>query len=486
MVHLLSALLLALYGLNTLILVALYLRHRHTSVTAPPLTSTPTVTVQLPIYNERYVVERLIEAATQLDYPRQRLHIQVLDDSHDETSLLARRTVEHQRARGIDIEYLHRAERIEFKAGALREGFKTARGELIAVFDADFVPPPDFLRRTVPYFLTRPRLGLVQARWAHLNAEWSPLTRAQAIALDGHFVVEQTARQRAGLWMNFNGSAGLWRRACIEQAGGWQGDTLSEDMDLSYRAQLAGWECLYLPEVAAPAEIPAQMQAFKRQQARWAQGSIQCALKLGPAILRSPRSLFSRTQGLLHLTSYLIHPLLLLWLITALPMSLWELDRFWPTAYLSLGTLGPPLLFALAQKELYPDWRQRLGAFPVLVLLGMGITLSNSLAIVRALLRRPSEFRRTPKFGAERWPRRYSLPWEWSALGELGLAAYAAMAAAVSAGRSAPLAIFLLLYSLGLGMVGLWTILHGLPLPLPIRWTDRWRRWAAQFSSYVR
>ena len=470
--HLLSAFFLALYGLNSLVLLALYLRHRRAAVPAPALGSAPTVSVQLPLYNERYVVERLIEAAVRLDYPRQLLQIQVLDDSDDATSALTQRLVEHHRAQGIDIEYRQRAERIDFKAGALREGLRSARGELIAVFDADFVPPRDFLLLTVPYFLDRPRLGLVQARWSHLNAGASLLTRAQSIALDGHFVVEQTARQRAGLWMNFNGSGGVWRRTCIDHAGGWQGDTLCEDMDLSYRAQLAGWDCLYLPQVAAPAELPTQVQAFKRQQARWATGSIQCALKLGPAILRSSGPLFARVEGLLHLSNYLIHPLLVLWLITVLPTLVWDTGGSWPTAYLSLGALGPPLLFGLAQKELYPDWRKRLLNFPALVLLGMGIAPNNSLAVARALLGRPGPFLRTPKFGAEPRPQHYSLPWDGSALGELVLAAYAALAAAAAAPSSAPLAMFLLVYSLGLGLVGVWSITHGLP-PRLARWVSQ-------------
>jgi len=358
-IYIVAALLLALYGANALLLTFTYWKVRHRQSAEPPLTRAPRVTVQLPVYNEVHVVARLIDAAVRLEYPAGRLQFQVLDDSTDETTAIARQRVEALRARGVDIVLVRRQGREGYKAGALAHGMGTATGELIAIFDADFVPEPDFLLRTVPHFLTDPHMGFLQTRWGHLNGDYSLLTRAQALALDGHFAVEQTARQRSGWFMNFNGTAGLWRRACIEDSGGWSGDTLSEDLDLSYRAQLAGWQAGYLPQVVAPAEVPPQIAAFKRQQSRWAKGSIQCLRKLGKDVWRAERSLAARLEGLIHLSSYLAHPLMIVMLLATLPLLLSGARLSWPLAYLSLASLGPPLLYAVAQKSLHPDWWQR-------------------------------------------------------------------------------------------------------------------------------
>jgi cellulose synthase/poly-beta-1,6-N-acetylglucosamine synthase-like glycosyltransferase len=442
-----------------MIMVLLYLRHRHERQPPPPLTNAPSVTVQLPIYNERHVVERLIDAVTRLDYPRDKLQIQVLDDSTDETTALAQARVDYYRTQGFDIALIHRPERTGFKAGALQRGLETAKGEFIAIFDADFVPNPDFLQRIIPHFQGRPRLGLVQTRWGHINADYSHFTRAQALALDGHFVVEQTARQRAGLFMNFNGASGIWRKKCIEEAGSWQADTLSEDLDLSYRAQLAGWEFLYLLDVASPAEIPPQINAFKRQQFRWAKGSIQCLLKHWRALVRAPRPFFVRLQGLLHLSNYLIHPLLLILLLLTLPLLVWPDVMRLPLLYLGLGSMGPPLLFALSQWEIYPDWRRRLTYLPLLVLLGTGIALNNTLAIGEALAKRPNRFQRTPKFGLERHTDRwaespYALPLNWMTLGEVLLSLYSLITVMVALAKGNYYAVpFLLLYLGGFGYV---------------------------------
>ena len=462
-----TAVLLAIYGLNSLIIVLLYLRHRpfgklrapREHQPPPPLTNAPPVTVQLPVYNELHVVERLIDAVARLDYPRDRLQIQVLDDSTDETTTLAQARVDYYRTQGIDIVLIHRPERTGFKAGALQRGLKTATGKFIAIFDADFVPNPDFLRRIIPHFQGRPRLGLVQARWGHINADYSPLTRAQALALDGHFVVEQTARQRSGLFMNFNGASGVWRKRCIEEAGGWQGDTLSEDLDLSYRAQLAGWEFLYLPDVASPAEIPPQINAFKRQQFRWAKGSIQCLLKHWRALVRVRRPAFVRLQGLIHLSNYLIHPLMLILLLLTLPLLLGQGMTGLPLFYLGLGSLGPPLVFMLSQWDTYPDWRRRLAYFPLLALLGTGIALNNALAVGEALTRRPNLFQRTPKFGLEgrtdRWAKSpYALPVSRMTLGEVLLGLYSLITVIVALAKGNHYAVpFLLLYLGGFGYV---------------------------------
>jgi cellulose synthase/poly-beta-1,6-N-acetylglucosamine synthase-like glycosyltransferase len=454
-----TAVLLATYGLNSLIMVLLYLHHRYEHQPPTSLTNAPPVTVQLPIYNELHVVERLIDAVTHLDYPRDRLQIQVLDDSTDETTALAQARVDYYRKRGVDIALIHRPERTGFKAGALQRGTETATGEFIAIFDADFVPNPDFLQRIMPHFQGQPRLGLVQARWGHINADYSPLTRAQALALDGHFVVEQTARQRSGLFMNFNGASGIWRKSCIEEAGGWQGDTLSEDLDLSYRAQLAGWEFLYLPDVISPAEIPPQINAFKRQQFRWAKGSIQCLLKHWHTLVRTRRPAFARLQGLIHLSNYLIHPLMLILLLLTLPLQLGQGAMGLPLLYLGLGSLGPPLVFALSQWDTYPDWPRRLAYFPFLVLMGTGIALNNAWAVGEALTRRPNLFQRTPKFGLEertdRWAEsRYALPINRMTLGEVLLSTYSLVTVIVALAKGNHYVVpFLFLYLGGFGYV---------------------------------
>lgn len=492
-VYLITMMMVALYGANALLLAALYL-HRRRQPASPALepVSWPAVTVQLPIYNEMYVVERLIDAVARLDYPRDRLHVQVLDDSTDETTVLAAECVARQRASGLEIELVHRQSRGGFKAGALANGLETARGELIAVFDADFVPPPDFLRRTVPNLVANPRLAFVQTRWGYLNADYSAMTRAQTLALDGHFVVEHMGRNRNGLLVNFNGTAGVWRRAAIEGAGGWQSDTLTEDVDLSFRAQLAGWQALYLPEIESPAELPPQMAAFKRQQARWATGAAQCLVKLAGPLWhgRLPGSLRTgagqerddmssekrlpalpwpaRLEGLLHLSVWFAHPMSLVLLILTLPMLLGRIPLTFNLTIFWLMTLGPIVNYILSQRHLYPDWRRRMAYMPVLALLGTGLALSNTLAIVRGLSGRSLPFRRTPKFRVEgqgdRWiGSRYALPFEWVTVGELALAAYSLALVGVALAVGNYFAIpFLLLYVGSYGYMGLRGVLDAL------------------------
>lgn len=467
------AVLLAVYGINALVLTLAYLKKRGGKLVPPAVRNWPSVTVQIPTYNERYVVERVIEAVAQLDYPRDRLQIQILDDSTDETTARAAARIAWQRVRGLDITLLHRRERRGFKAGALQAGLTRAKGEIIAIFDADFVPPRDFLRQTVPYFVDRPDLGMVQARWGHLNDDYSTLTRTQALALDGHFIVEQTARHRSGLFMNFNGTAGLWRRDCIESVGGWRHDTVCEDLDLSYRAQIAGWEFLFLPDVEAPAEIPAQITAFKRQQFRWAKGSIQCARLLGTTVLGSRQSIVKRWQGILHLTGYLVHPLLLLLLLTSVPLMASGKPVYWPLAYLSLASLGPPILYAVSQRALYTEWRRRCRLIVMLMLLGTGIAASNTVAVFEALAGRANVFLRTPKFGLEtRGDHWTGKDYVLSALSpltiaEFTLSLYAWGGIAIALRRGNPFAVpFLLLYAVGFGYVALLTVIHSLPAGL--------------------
>jgi cellulose synthase/poly-beta-1,6-N-acetylglucosamine synthase-like glycosyltransferase len=453
---------LAVYGLNSWVLVALYWWHRRRSWLCPPVPRDrlPTVTVQLPVYNEKHVVERLIDTVAGLDYPRDRLQIQILDDSTDQTSRLAEARAAFYRQQGLDVRVVRRSNREGFKAGALAWGLARARGEFVAVFDADFLPHSDFLLRTVPNFLADSRLGMVQTRWTHLNDEYSLLTRVQALALDGHFVVEQTARHRSGLPMHFNGTAGVWRRTCIEDSGGWQTDTVCEDLDLSYRAQMAGWRCLYLPEVEGPAELPPQMLAFKRQQARWTQGSIQCLRKLAQALARSRRlNRVQKLMGLVHLSGYLAHPLMILLLLITLPLLFSPDLMRGPLNLLGPVCLGPFLVYATSQWAAYRDWKRRLLAFPMLVLVGTGIAWNNALAVWEGLTRWGGTFARTPKFRLEgrrgKWARsRYRLGSDKAVVGEVVLTLYALAAAGVAwfTGNVGSLP-FLLLYVAAFGTV---------------------------------
>jgi len=393
---------LALYAAHIVILVTLYLWHRRApSPETPhiPEDDLPMVTVQIPLRNERYVVQRILAAIAAFDWPRDRMEIQVLDDSDDDTTALARAQVEHLQTQGYTIALLHRQHHSGHKAGALAAGLQKARGEFIAIFDADFAPLPDFLRQTVPHLIQNPALGLVQGRWGHLNAEYSLVTRAQALALDAHFTVEHIARNRAGLLMNFNGTGGVWRRRAIEEAGGWQHDTIAEDLDLSYRAQLAGWKVLYLPDVVAPAELPPLVAAFRQQQYRWAKGATQVLRKSIRPILSSSRlRLTQKAMALLHLSGYFSQPLILALVLLVTPMVIYS-PRL-PTLAVALGTLTmlPPLLYLMGQIALYRDWPRRILAYPVLMLLGVGISWNTTLGVLDGLLHWGGEFKRTPKF----------------------------------------------------------------------------------------
>ena len=451
--------LLSLYGLNNLVLTWIYARHRHDPAPAPPAPAQwPRVTVQLPIYNELYMAERLLAAAARLDYPRDRLEIQVLDDSTDATRELVARQVERLQQLGLDVVHVTRVDRTGYKAGALAAGLDQATGELVAIFDADFLPEPDFLRRLVPHF-AEPDVGCIQARWGHVNRDYSIFTQTQALGVDGHFVVQQTARSRAGLFLNFNGTAGIWRRACIEDAGGWQGDTLTEDLDLSYRAQLRGWRIAYLPDVVVPAELPAQISAFKRQQARWAQGSIETALKLMGTFLRSDQPWYVKVEGSLHLTGYLVHPLMLAVILLTFPMSFSQSWVILGLPWLVITAIGPPLLYIVAQVAGSDRWRYHLRFLPLLVALGMGLSLSNTGAVLRAVLGVRGEFKRTPKFNiqqsADTWVgSMYALRGDWLVWAELLLAGMVLVLLAMPSTRWT-FVPWLLLYATGFGYVAL-------------------------------
>jgi cellulose synthase/poly-beta-1,6-N-acetylglucosamine synthase-like glycosyltransferase len=354
-----------------------------------------------------YVVDRLIDAVCALDYPRERLEIQVLDDSTDETRAIVELAVRRQRSRGFDITCLHRSNRAGYKAGALEEGLQVARGELVAIFDADFVPTPDFLRRSVPYF-SDPGVGVVQARWGHLNQGYSLLTRVQAVLLDGHFVLEHGARNRSGCFFNFNGTAGIWRRLAIEDAGGWQHDTLTEDLVLSYRAQLRGWLFRFLPGLIAPAVVPVEMNAFKSQQHRWAKGSIQTCRKLLPYVLMADLPLKVKVEAFFHLTANFNYLLMVALSILMFPAMIVRYEMGWTEMLLidiplfAAATFSVVNFYLISQREAYPDWWTRVRYLPFVLAVGIGLAVNNTKAVLEALFGQPGEFTRTPKYGIER------------------------------------------------------------------------------------
>jgi cellulose synthase/poly-beta-1,6-N-acetylglucosamine synthase-like glycosyltransferase len=455
---------LAIYGAQAIVLLLLFLRHRKEPPPTPPQVDWPDlphVTVQVPVYNELHVVERVIDHVAALTYPREKLHIQILDDSSDETLRLSRARAALHHEQGIDIEVLRRPERSGYKAGALRWGMDHSSSEYFAVFDADFCPRFDFLLQTIPHFLGNPKLGVVQTRWTYLNTDYTTLTEAQAIAFDGHFGIEQVARCRSGLFMNFNGTGGVWRGQCIKEAGGWDGDTLTEDLDLSYRAQLEGWEFLYLPDVVVQAELTPQVTAFKRQQFRWSQGTTQTLRKLAGRVLRSPKIGWGqKLMGLLHLGSYLTHGLIIMHLLIILPMLLLADSASVPIeSFLGVLGLGPPIVFIIAQWQLHPDWWRRLRAFPMTMLLVVGIAWCSARATWRGLTRWGGTFVRTPKFRIEGkeggWTdSQYRLQADVDTVGEILLSLYA-LAATIIALLSEQYTVvpFTLLYAVALGMM---------------------------------
>lgn len=401
---------LACYGLHRYWMIFLYLRHRkEIPEPAGRFAELPRITVQLPLYNELYVADRLLDAVARLDYPKERMQIQVLDDSTDETTGIVASKVGQLRDQGFDISHILRENRTGFKAGALANGMATATGEFIAIFDADFVPQTDLLQNTIHYF-TDPKYGMIQTRWGHLNEYYSLLTRVQSILLDGHFLIEQTARARSGRFFNFNGTAGIWRRTCIESSGGWQHDTLAEDLDLSYRAQINGWRFLFLPGIVTPAELPVEMNAFKTQQHRWAKGSIQTCKKMLPVLLRSKLPLKIKLEGIVHLTSNLGYLMLLVLCLVLHPAAsagayhasggnhltkafLVDLPLF------VAASLSMIAFYFCAQRELHAHWWKRLLYVPAMMAVGVGLSVNNARAVLEALFNHRSDFVRTPKYG---------------------------------------------------------------------------------------
>ena len=397
---------LSCYGCHRYEMIRRYLKSRKNLATRSPgrLDTLPRVTIQLPLYNERYVVERLLEEVVQMDYPKHLLEIQVLDDSNDDTHPFTEALVRGYRAAGVPIQYIHRSNRHGYKAGALQEGMQSATGELIAIFDADFVPPRDFLMRTVPYF-AESKVGVVQARWTYLNRHFNLLTEVEAMLLDGHFVIEHGARAGSGLFFNFNGTAGILRRRMIEDAGGWQHDTLTEDSDLSYRAQLKGWKFVYLPAVECPSELPVETYGFQVQQSRWAKGLTQVAMKLLPSILRSDVPTRVKVEAFFHLTPNITYPLMLIVSALMLPVMIVRFYMGW----FQMLTIDLPLIMAsfwsisvfylAAQHELYPkNWKRALAIMPALMAAGVALTVINTKAVLEALFGIKSAFARTAKY----------------------------------------------------------------------------------------
>jgi len=398
---------LAIYGWHRYYIVYLYMKYRENGPrAAAALDPAPVVTIQLPLYNEMYVADRLIEAVCRIEYPRDRLEIQVLDDSTDETQSIAELAVRRFASQGVDIQYYHRADRAGYKAGALEAGLKASRGEFVAIFDADFIPSADFLTHLMPHFAD-PRVGMVQARWGHINQDYSLLTKIQSILLDGHFVLEHGGRNRSGRFFNFNGTAGAWRRAAIDDAGGWQHDTLTEDLDLSYRAQQRGWRFIFLSDLIAPAEVPVEMNAFKSQQHRWAKGSVQTCRKLLPGILRSDLPLAVKAEAFFHLTANFNYPLMCILSVLMFPSMVIRYNMGWYEMLL----IDVPLFFAatfsvcnfymVCQREIHQDWQTRIKYLPFLMSIGIGLSINNTRAVLEAMFNKASEFTRTPKYRIE-------------------------------------------------------------------------------------
>lgn len=471
-----SAILLA-YGLQCYILTYLFLRKRKPKIAAQrekmkyfySITDEsrfPKVVTQLPMYNEKSVASRVIEAVAAIDYPRSRHEIQVLDDSTDETIGFVDDTVRRLKEQGINISVIRRTDRTGYKAGALQNGLDYTDAEFVAIFDADFVPRPDFLKKAMAFFVDRPKLGLVQGRWTHLNKNSSLITRGQAMGIDGHFMIEQAARSWNGLFMNFNGTAGVFRRSAIETSGGWQHDTLTEDMDLSYRMQLAGWETEYVPELEVPAEIPEDINAFKNQQFRWAKGSIQTAIKIIPLLWQRKIPVFKMVQAVLHLTHYMVHPLMLLLALLTMPVLYYVkvyLPPFWfgcVILCMILATSGPSTMYMVSQYYIGNKIRKQIMLIPAMMLIGTGLAVNNGKAVFEALLKMNSPFHRTPKKGSKRGTT-YKPIKDLTCLVEIILGIYCLASFQMFLGFTNFLVSpFLMLYASGFLFVGIISVVH--------------------------
>ena len=466
---------LTFYAFHAYLMIFLYKRRKKQPLAAIIPSEWPKVTVQLPIFNEQYVVERLIHSVCRLDYPLDKLEIQILDDSTDETRTIVSNVAADYLKKGYDIQYLHRTDRNGFKAGALKKGLESAKGEFVAIFDADFLPQPDFLKKMIPYFSSK-NVGVVQARWGHLNGNMSLLTKSQTIGLDAHFVIEHSARNANNIFINFNGTAGIWRKETILDAGNWQDDTLTEDIDISYRAQLAGWKFVYVNDVVCPAEVPAEVNGLKTQQYRWAKGAIQTAIKLLPKVWKNRNlSTLMKFEATIHLTNHLVFPVLLLLAFLIFPILVVRMNCpdtntfFMIISLFTINAFSYPLFYVYAQKEIYPDWKRRVLFMPILMAGAIGLAVINSRAVVSAVLGRKSKFTRTPKYNLadnnlKSWRGKdYRIKFGATALIELLLFLYISASLFYAFQNIQYLAIpFILFYWFGFAFISSLSLLHSL------------------------
>ncbi len=459
-----AAILITAYTCNFYYLVFLSSRRKETYATG--VFDDPTITIQLPIYNEKYVAARLVDSVCAMDYPKEKMKIMVLDDSNDETVELLEDLVNHHKKNGYDIIHVRRGNRIGYKAGALKHAMKFTTTELVAIFDADFTPPTWYLKKAIPHFANQ-KIGLIQCRWGHLNENYSALTQAQALALDFHFLIEQKAKSNSHLFMNFNGTAGIWRKECIDDAGGWHTATLVEDLDLSYRAQMKGWKCVFLPDIVVNAELPVQMNGAKRQQFRWAKGSIQCAVKLlSDILLKRKVAVEAKLQAFVQLTRHIVFPLMLIQFLTLPILLASEINLYIVSvipaitiaAYLAMG---PGAYLLVIHKLWKNDWKTKAKALPILLIYSIGMSVNNTVAVFDAILGKKNEFLRTPKYGiinkTDAWrDKAYNLPFTRTTLLELFFAVYGVFGIFVAIFTSNPVFVPIL----GLHVVGFFYIAY--------------------------
>jgi len=468
-----SLMILFTFGSHGFIMIYYYLKHRHQRDDfSAKLESFPVVTLQLPIYNEMYVIERLIKTVCEIDYPIDKLEIQVLDDSTDETVEIVANIVKEYQLRGFDIQHIHRTDRSGYKAGALKEGLKVAKGEFVGIFDADFIPRKNFLKIVLPFFKD-PKIGMVQTRWEHLNRAYSLVTQIQALALDGHFVLEQQVRNKAGYFINFNGTSGVWRKECIFDAGNWEADTLTEDLDLSYRAQLKGWKFRYLTDFTTPSEVPSEINSLKSQQFRWTKGAIETARKMLFRVWAAKLPLKTKIMCTFHLTNNIVFPFILVACLLNMPIVLIKNTGLYDTYFIFMSVfvlafIASFLFYLYSQKDVYEDWRSRILLFPVFMAGSMGFAINNTKAVFEALINKKSEFVRTPKYGIEgdkdKWQDKkyvHKKVVKFSVVLELIIALYSLACVVVSAVTLQISAIpFQLMYTFGFGLVAYLSIKH--------------------------
>ena len=459
-----SAIIITAYTCNFYYLA--YLSRKRKDVSSTTDWGTPSVTVQLPIYNEKYVAKRLVDAVCNLDYPKEKMRIMVLDDSDDDTVELLANTVDDYKKQGFQIEHVRRGTRNGYKAGALKHAMQTTDTELVAIFDADFIPPTWFLKRAIPHFSTS-NIGLVQCRWGHVNENYSAITQAQALSLDFHFLIEQKAKSNSHLFMNFNGTAGIWKRDCIEDAGGWHTATLVEDLDLSYRAQMKGWKCVFLPNIVVDAELPVQMNAAKRQQFRWAKGSIQCAIKLLSDItLKRKVSIEAKIQAFIQLTRHIVYPLMLIQFL-ALPILLAGQVNLYVVSILPAITIatylamGPGAYIMIIQTMYHKSWKSKVKILPALLVYNAGMSVNNTVAVFDAVFGKKNEFLRTPKYGIitkdDDWrDKAYNLPFTQTTLLEIFFGVYGIIGIFISIFSNNPIFVPII----GLQVVGFFYIAY--------------------------